>query len=323
MKVIFFNIGWMHFYNGMSSKLNDQISGSSKYLKKHGWGHEIFNFKEYSKRYYGFVEARSIKIEKLGASREDDKIDNITVVWTAPHPGGGTYIIGWYINATVYRNYQKLPKELNRFYKNKGVSLYYASCDENNAKLLSVDERVIMVHRSQKGWMGQSPVWYANNNPDFVERVITYIKTGVDPFASSSIPSGNSLPRQNNPQKKAKVEKVAIEVVTKYYRNYDYDVISVEKDNVGWDLEASRGKLSLKIEVKGLSGSECCIQLTPNEYRALMNHRTVYRLCIVNECLTSTPVLKIFSYSDEKLSWVDQDGRELNIEELTGAKAYI
>ncbi len=39
----------------------------------------------------------SIKLEKLDANESDDKIDGITVVWTATHPtSGGSYIIGWY-----------------------------------------------------------------------------------------------------------------------------------------------------------------------------------------------------------------------------------
>lgn len=47
-----------------------------------------------------------IDIDRLGADSNDDFIQNVNVIWTAKHPDGGTCIIGWYVNATVYRKYQ-------------------------------------------------------------------------------------------------------------------------------------------------------------------------------------------------------------------------
>jgi hypothetical protein len=55
----------------------------------------------------------------------------------------------------------------------------------------------------------------------------------------------------------------------------DYIIKNVEKDNVGWDLEAKPeiDGVSLCLEVKGLFGSELKVGLTPNEYRILIKHR--------------------------------------------------
>jgi Domain of unknown function (DUF3883) len=60
----------------------------------------------------------------------------------------------------------------------------------------------------------------------------------------------------------------------------------VEKDNLGWDLEARReGEKVLHLEVKGLLGNELQVGLTPREYRAFKAHAEStmanYRLCVV------------------------------------------
>jgi hypothetical protein len=88
-------------------------------------------------------------------------------------------------------------------------------------------------------------------------------------------------------------------------------VETVEKDNVGWDLEAKPkggGKI-LCLEVKGLFGSVVKIGVTPNEYRALVKHREGkkpnYRLCVVTDALLSEPTLRIFRYEVPVSVWFD------------------
>ena len=44
-----------------------------------------------------------------------------------------------------------------------------------------------------------------------------------------------------------------------------YNVISVEDENKGWDLEATKGKAFLCIEVKGLAGSQISVHISKNE----------------------------------------------------------
>ena len=180
-KIVFFNTGWMDFYKGIS---NDPITGGGKHVDSQGWGGEMFNFKDYRERVYGFVQPKidrkygnpsTIKLEKLGGNETIEKISNVTVVWTAKDPrNGGTYIVGWYLNATVYRYEQKSPKNSNRQYKKIPLG-FYATAKRKDARLLSVDERNIPIRRQEKNWMGQSNVWYADNNPDFIKLVQDYI----------------------------------------------------------------------------------------------------------------------------------------------------
>jgi len=106
-----------------------------------------------------------------------------------------------------------------------------------------------------------------------------------------------------------------------YYSGLGYRVESVEKDNKGWDLDAVHQNLNvgLKLEVKGLAGQETCVEVTPNEYAKMKEHRDVYRLCVVTDALKS-PQLAIFSYSGESHEWQDQKGRTLRIEDIIAAR---
>lgn len=69
---------------------------------------------------YGYVEPGGrINLERLGAARLGvvygaDSVSDILIVWTAKRPQGGIYIVGWYKNATVYRDYQDPTGMLRR-----------------------------------------------------------------------------------------------------------------------------------------------------------------------------------------------------------------
>ncbi|MDC5698987.1 DUF3883 domain-containing protein [Intrasporangium calvum] len=64
------------------------------------------------------------------------------------------------------------------------------------------------------------------------------------------------------------VELEAMALVRTGYEDEDWVVTDVSTDNLGWDLEARRGKLVRYIEVKGATGASPEFFLTPNEYRA-------------------------------------------------------
>jgi len=67
-----------------------------------------------------------------------------------------------------------------------------------------------------------------------------------------------------------------------------YKVNSVELDNLGWDLEVIRKQTILtilRVEVKGKSGSNISVDLTPNEYKKMMLYKNSYRLAVVTNVL--------------------------------------
>ena len=95
----------MRDYNGIAG---DSIERGGSYNKE-ATGHEVYNFSNVHGKVFGYVQPTgNIKIEKLGADKNAAYVSGVTVVWTAGPETGGTAVIGWYENATVYREYQEL-----------------------------------------------------------------------------------------------------------------------------------------------------------------------------------------------------------------------
>mgnify|MGYP001607991926 FL=1 len=104
-----------------------------------------------------------------------------------------------------------------------------------------------------------------------------------------------------------------------------YSLEDVSKENLGWDLEAVSGSLTLRIEVKGLSGQAASIELTPNEYNAFLEHATHYRLCIVTGCLDK-PSLTTCFYNLVNEKWVAESKgskRNVTIKEKMAATIFV
>lgn len=207
MKILFCNIGWMQKYNGIKG---DSIERGGSY-NKNKTGHEVCNFSAIRGNVYGYVQPTGqIKIEKLGAKKEDECISGVTVVWTAGPETGGTAVVGWYKNATVYREYQALPTQ-TKLQKDNGVNGYRVMALASDATLLPPEERTLLIPRAVKGGIGQSNVWYADSpeSKKHVARVLKLIDKGfldelpdVDRYLSGK--EGNPrlvthLKRERNP----------------------------------------------------------------------------------------------------------------------------
>lgn len=129
------------------------------------------------------------------------------------------------------------------------------------------------------------------------------------------------LQRQIDVFKKQQVEISAIETTIKYFEALDYIIISKEKDNVGWDLEATNINETLLLEVKGLSGNISSIELTPNEYKNSKDKKSHYKLCIVTNALTK-PKLEVFSFNVDNNIWTNALNETLLTEERIGARMW-
>lgn len=129
------------------------------------------------------------------------------------------------------------------------------------------------------------------------------------------------LQRQVDVFKKQQVEISAIETTIKYFEGLDYIVVSKEKDNVGWDLEATNINETLLLEVKGLYGNISSIELTPNEYKNSKEKKTHYKLCIVTNALTK-PKLEIFFFNPDLDIWTNNLNEKLLTEERIAARMW-
>ncbi len=169
MKILYCRIGWMTAYKG---NLNERPQRGGAYNKEN-IGHEVYNYLGYNKKYYGYVEPghnkgnpNSIHIEKFGEGKKAKKADKVLVVWTSTRPEGGQYIIGWYNNATVYRNLEKVPSDAMEFRELKECNTYNIYSDD--VKLLEIENRKFAIDR-----MGRNAFWYGEE--DFNKEVIEYI----------------------------------------------------------------------------------------------------------------------------------------------------
>ena len=100
------------------------------------------------------------------------------------------------------------------------------------------------------------------------------------------------------------IEDNAVNAVKAYYSGRGYDVVSVESENKGWDLECRKnGEAALRVEVKGTKASDVRVELTPNEYKKSRapGYRDSYRLAVVRNALD--PNRKCAIYEKDGENW--------------------
>ena len=106
-------------------------------------------------------------------------------------------------------------------------------------------------------------------------------------------------PAAGNAEERKQIERAAVDAVGEFLEGRGYEVVSVETQNLGWDLEAAKGNALLRVEVKGTKASEIHVELTPNEYGKSGDPR--YRLAVVRNALKKEPLCAI--YERDKQIW--------------------
>lgn len=276
--LVFFGGTWMARYAGLAG---DRTVGGGEWAQKH----EVYNFAPHKGRYYGFVHptgSESIRLERLGADEGSAYLDGVTVVWLARDPRGGTKVVGWYRNARVFRHAQPSPPGAKRRLPGGAAAMYYAVARvADGARVLDPDERTLVIPRQGPGTKGYSHVWYADQGKGL--GVASRIRKYIAEFSAVGRGTNRKIALQTDPVERALVERAAVLAVWGWYKRRQYSVKDVQRDCVGWDLEARKGAELLRLEVKGLSGPFGSVELTANEW-AKMNSkrfRSSYRLCVV------------------------------------------
>jgi hypothetical protein len=318
MRILFANIGWMIHYRGYNPK--DQIDGGGSY--RNDDKHEVYNFMPIDGICYGYVQP--VKWGAINLRRIDrncdaaEQLNNVLVVWMATHPqNGGTYILGWYKNATVYSKFQASQLKQRKYYE------YNITAKAEDCILIPLDQRTFKVPRANvigKGFLGQSNVWYADSDllsvKAFQKDVIDYINAFQDIPVTKQVKIDAEARKQ--------VELAAVKFVTEKYKRFGYQVTSREKENIGWDLDAAKEHVSLKLEVKGLAQSQISVRISNNEYKSMMNYKDSYRLCVVTNAIQQ-PVLTVFIWDSILRAWVSDKDQSLvlSIEERPSYLAEV
>lgn len=195
----------MSRYEGLAGK-PDKIVGGGKWVAENGTGHEVCNFVACRDGHvYGYLETihgktdRQIRIEAIGGT--GDFVEGIDVVWTATDPDeGGRRIVGWYRNATVFRERQEFAGAPSRQHVRDGVGTYRIRASATDARRLDIDDRTLVMGRGPR-WMGHTPWWMPSNESppeicQFVKRTRDFLDGLSGP--SAKMPNGGK-PGRNSP----------------------------------------------------------------------------------------------------------------------------
>jgi hypothetical protein len=313
-KTLFLHTGWTERYGGDPG---DLPTGGHTYLNEVGVGHEAWNFRVADGQCSGYAPVRggTIDITKLGAPRTARSIDNITVVWTATRPAGGRVIVGWYRDATVLRRAEKLKRNEHDQW------IFNATADEAFCVLVPAAQRAFAVPTATEGYKNfpgnQAASWFPGSKDSrevdaWVSRAFDYIRS-----FERTMRSGRRA-RQPDIHKRRAVEDAAMAAVTAHFEQQNFRVSDVSARNLGWDLEAARNSSHLLLEVKGLSGRETVVEITPNEYLNIREENPLYRLCVVTDALSS-PTVSVYEW--QRGEWRCGNG-VLRFEEMLAARAY-
>lgn len=172
MRILYCRIGWAECYNG--NIMDIPKNGGS--FNNDDIGHEFYNFSCYNGKYYGFFQLNgtNIHIDRISKEEADEYIDNVLVIWLATNPkNGGTRIVGWYKNARVYKNIQKVPynvfEQREHKYDKKGNRYDdFFICSNNASIILPVEKRNKIISK-----MGQQSIWYGDDETN--KEVLKYI----------------------------------------------------------------------------------------------------------------------------------------------------
>ena len=197
MRILFCNIAWMDYYQGILPGKDEPKNGGA-YVLENNDAHEKYNFQSvhlteeatgYPDGDYclGFVETKSTngrdvnqlnleKIDGCASLKKATEVDDVLVIYCAKYPNAltnETYVVGWFKHATVYRKYQQVNFEdedgsvYNQYYN--------AIARKEDCVLLPKDARrennVWRVPRKQRGisyGFGQANVWFAQGADDNV-----------------------------------------------------------------------------------------------------------------------------------------------------------
>ncbi len=204
-KILFCNIGWMEKYEGEGD--DDKRPEGGGAFNQENVGFEACNFSEIEGHVYGYVEnGGSIALERITArEKEDEFVSGVTVVWTARHPNGGVFIVGWYKNATVYQELQTSPIQWR---KDKETAYYNISASVNDATLLPIENRDFPIPRKQEGFMGQRNIWYADRDdmPE-VKNLVFKVIEFVNERSVSQVPGSGMSRSEGDPQPVSYISK--------------------------------------------------------------------------------------------------------------------
>jgi len=198
MNIIFCNIDWMKYYDGIAPE--DMPKHEGQFVRDTSDVFEKDNFSDFNGRCYGYVRsAGSITLEKhfRGVPQGIKSADGFTIVWCAAIDSEEMRIVGWYKNAKVYRDLVNVP-----LFEDEYLNFSFMA-DAKDCYLLPEEERTFTIKKTKsrsasKGAI-KSNIWYAKSEyaqSEFVPRVKDFIEYYEGPFVHFQVDDAllDSLP---------------------------------------------------------------------------------------------------------------------------------
>lgn len=188
MNVLFCNITWMKYYEGVTD--DDKPKNGGAYIKENEYGGECYNFLDYNGKCHGFVQLygnMNLELHFKDAKKNYESLKDVLVIWVATNDTKETRIVGWYKNATIYRE-----EQLKQSFTHEEHNLYYSiEALSKDCYLLPEKQRTFPIQRatqSGKGTgLGRSNVWYADSSfgrTVIIPKVIEYVDNYTGEFAN-------------------------------------------------------------------------------------------------------------------------------------------
>lgn len=222
MPLLFCNIAWMDHYSGRDP--NDPPKGGGGFPVSEGYCGEELNFVACEDGYvYGHFETikgeedRQVNIERLGAGRDDDFLDGVDIVWTAPVGGNDPRcVVGWYRNARIYRPRQMFNDQYpSAQHMVDEIKSFRVRAKVEDVRLLPFSERDKTLERGP-GWSGQTSWWYAEDSTNQRARnFVRSVKRLLD-----GAPNSNGRKRPVN-RRRGRAGEAASSAYSRYVREYE------------------------------------------------------------------------------------------------------
>ena len=256
-KVVFCEVAWMKHYRGVTEE--DQPMNGGKYVEENGEGGEVFNFKQFNRKCYGYVMHYG---DELHIERYDKTLKNhseaadMTVVWVASD-GRGCKIVGWYEHAAMYREWQQYLATDFKYYD------YNFTAEDKNCFLIPEKDRKFVVPRAPQAGkgkgMGQSQVWYADSEyaqEELIPKVLEYLNSVKECCETPYVPLEEFEKRVEDggqPTEKLMEESKKAWEERHDFKAFQYINLAIDKDEC---LETRRAKAELFRDLEYLDEAE-------------------------------------------------------------------
>jgi hypothetical protein len=292
-KLLWVKFGWSDYYRG------GPVDGNFPWIKDGEQGHEAWNFlRQDDGNYYCYTPPQSGSGTPWNADPH-----GWTVICLAKDPRrSGIHVVGWYEDAELMGGYVVRPPGFDP----GGVEPsddYFYSIRAPKAFLIPPEFRTNAfshpsVRQGKYSFLGGPGVTITDNK----RQVRALLESRLAQLTGVAIenPDVETAPDRDNDEidplsgfgtaeHRKSVEEASIRAARAELKKQDYDCQSRERDNVGFDLEATHKDGSvLHVEVKGTAGKQPRFFMTANEHG--YREAAEWRLAMVVDALTQPKV---------------------------------